>query len=76
MLVFSTVACYLVDMIKTNNKVNGFIAKVNIIDRKTGELISSNVMMKCEHHATIEDLNKDLAKFGLPRKFELVEWIA
>ncbi|NDG53996.1 MAG: hypothetical protein EBY39_13410 [Flavobacteriia bacterium] len=63
-------------MIKTNNKVNGFIAKVNIIDRKTGELISSNVMMKCEHHATIEDLNKDLAKFGLPRKFELVEWIA
>ena len=63
-------------MIKTNNKVNGFIAKVNIIDRKTGELISSNVIMKCEHHATIEDLNKDLAKFGLPRKFELVEWIA
>jgi hypothetical protein len=63
-------------MIKTNNKVNGFIAKVNIIDRKTGELISSNVMMKCEHHASIEDLNKDLAKFGLPRKFELVEWIA
>jgi len=63
-------------MIKTNSKVNGFIAKVNIIDRKTGELISSNVMMKCEHHATIEDLNKDLAKFGLPRKFELVEWIA
>ena len=45
-------------MIKTNNKVNGFIAKVNIIDRKTGELISSNVMMKCEHHASIEDLNK------------------
>jgi hypothetical protein len=76
MLVFSTVACYLVDMIKTNNKVNGFIAKVNIIDRKTGELISENVMMKCEHHASIEDLNKDLAKFGLPRKFELVEWIA
>lgn len=63
-------------MIKTNSKVNGFIAKVNIIDRKTGELISSNVMMKCEHHATIEDLNKDLAKFGLPRKFELVEWIS
>ena len=73
---FSAVVCYLVDMIKTNNKVNGFIAKVNIIDRKTGELISENVMMKCEHHASIEDLNKDLAKFGLPRKFELVEWIA
>tara|TARA_A200000159_G_scaffold111525_1_gene104544 strand:+ start:815 stop:1006 length:192 start_codon:yes stop_codon:yes gene_type:complete len=63
-------------MIKTNNKVNGFIAKVNIIDRKTGELISSNVMMKCEHHATIEDLNKDLAKLGLPSKLELVEWIS
>lgn len=63
-------------MIKTNTKANGFIAKVNIIDRKTGELISSNVMMKCEHHATIEDLNKDLAKFGLPRKFELVEWVS
>ena len=63
-------------MIKENNKVNGFIAKVNIIDRKTGELMSENVMMKCEHHASIEDLNKDLAKLGLPSKFELVEWIA
>ena len=63
-------------MTKINNKANGFIAKVNIIDRKTGELISQNVMMKCEHHASVEDLNKDLAKFGLPRKFELVEWIA
>ena len=63
-------------MIKTKNKVNGFIAKVNIIDRKTGELVSKNVMMKCEHHSSVEALNKDLAKFGLPRKFELVEWIA
>jgi len=63
-------------MIKNNKQVNGFIAKVNIIDRKTGELVSKNVMMKCEHHASVEDLNKDLAKLGLPRKFELVEWIA
>lgn len=63
-------------MIKTNSKVNGFIAKVNIIDRKSGDVVERNVMMKCEHHATIEDLNKDLAKFGLPRKFELVEWIS
>tara|TARA_X000001036_G_scaffold388893_1_gene385520 strand:- start:548 stop:736 length:189 start_codon:yes stop_codon:yes gene_type:complete len=59
-----------------DNKVNGFIAKVNIVDRKTGEVISKNVMMKSEHHSSIEALNADLAKFGLPRKFELVEWIA
>ena len=63
-------------MIKTNSKVNGFIAKVNIIDRKSGDVLERNVMMKCEHHASIEDLNKDLAKFGLPRKFELVEWVS
>lgn len=63
-------------MIKTNTKANGFIAKVNIIDRKSGDVVERNVMMKCEHHATIEDLNKDLAKFGLPRKFELVEWVS
>lgn len=59
-----------------DKKVNGFIAKVNIIDRKTGEVISKNVMMKCEHHSSVEALNADLAKFGLPRKFELVEWVA
>jgi hypothetical protein len=62
-------------MIK-DKKVNGFIAKVNIVDRKTGEVIDKNVMMKCEHHSSIEALNADLAKFGLPRKFELVEWVA
>jgi len=49
-------------MIKNDKQVNGFIAKVNIIDRKSGEVIERNVMMKCEHHASIEDLNKDLAK--------------
>lgn len=63
-------------MIKNDKQVNGFIAKVNIVDRKTGDIIQKNVMMKCEHHASIEALNEDLAKFGLPRKFELVEWVA
>jgi len=56
-------------MIKTNDKVNGFIAKVNIIDRQSGEVVQSNVIMKCEHHDSIESLNADLRKFGLPRKF-------
>tara|TARA_A200000159_G_scaffold103759_1_gene96477 strand:- start:2680 stop:2874 length:195 start_codon:yes stop_codon:yes gene_type:complete len=58
-----------------DNKVNGFIAKVNIVDRKSGEIVDRNVIMKCEHHASIEDLNTDLLKFGLPRKFEFVEWV-
>lgn len=62
-------------MIK-NDKVNGFLAKVNIVDRKTGEIVARNQMLKVEHHPTIEALNRDLAKFGLPRKFELVEWIS
>jgi len=62
-------------MIKTNDKVNGFIAKVNIIDRQSGEVVQSNVIMKCEHHDSIESLNADLRKFGLPRKFEFVEWV-
>ncbi len=63
-------------MIKKDKQVNGFIAKVNSVDRKTGNIIDRNVMMKCEHHATIEDLNKDLAKFNLPRKFEFIEWVS
>tara|TARA_B100000242_G_C42935224_1_gene433722 strand:+ start:215 stop:406 length:192 start_codon:yes stop_codon:yes gene_type:complete len=63
-------------MIKTNSKVNGFIAKVNIVDRKTGDIIAENQILKCEHHDSIEALNRDLAKFNLPRKFKLVEWIA
>jgi len=66
---------YILYMIK-NDKVNGFLAKVNIVDRKTGEVIARNQMLKAEHHDTIEALNRDLAKFGLPRKFELVEWIS
>lgn len=62
-------------MIKVNDKVNGFIAKVNIVDRKSGEIVDRNVMLKCEHHASIEALNADMLKFGLPRKFEFVEWV-
>ena len=64
-------------MIKNKNKkTNGFIAKVNIVDRKTGEIIAENQILKCEHHTTIDALNRDLAKFNLPRKFEFVDWIA
>lgn len=59
-----------------NDKVNGFIAKVNIVDRKSGEIVDRNVIMKCEHHESIEALNADLLKFGLPRKFEFVEWVS
>ncbi len=63
-------------MIKNDKQVNGFIAKVNIIDRKTGDIVAENQILKCEHHDSIEALNRDLAKFNLPRKFELVEWVA
>jgi hypothetical protein len=63
-------------MIKNDKLVNGFIAKVNIVDRKTGNIVARNQMLKCEHHASVEALNRDLAKFGLPRKFEFVEWVA
>ncbi len=58
-----------------DNKVNGFIAKVNIVDRKSGEIVERDVIMKSEHHSSIEALNADLLKFGLPRKFEFVEWV-
>ena len=75
-LAFFGFFCYLIGMLDKNKSVNGFITKVNIVDRKSGKIIDRNVMMKCEHHASIEDLNKDLAKFNLPRKFELVEWVA
>ena len=62
-------------MIKKDKQVNGFIAKVNIVDRKTGDIIARNQILKCEHHTTIDALNRDLAKFNLPRKFEFVDWI-
>ena len=62
-------------MIKNDKLVSGFIAKVNIVDRKTGDIVAENQILKCEHHNSIEALNRDLARFNLPRKFELVEWI-
>ena len=63
-------------MIKENKKVKGFIAKVNIVDRKSGEIVARNQILKCEHHDSVDALNRDLAKFGLPRKFEFIEWVA
>ncbi|MBQ45632.1 MAG: hypothetical protein CMK37_08255 [Porticoccaceae bacterium] len=71
---FSGFLCYVIGMIKNDKQVNGFIAKVNIVDRKTGDIIAENQILKCEHHDSIEALNRDLAKFNLPRKFEFVEW--
>ena len=62
-------------MIKEDKKVNGFIAKVNIVDRKTGEIVARNQILKCEHHTSVDALNRDLEKFGLPRKFEFVDWV-
>jgi hypothetical protein len=53
----------------------GNIARVNIIDAKTGNIIQPNVMMQVEECKTIDQINKDLAKFFLPRRFELIEWI-
>ena len=63
-------------MNKNDKQANGFIAKVNIVDRKTGDIVARNQILKCEHHTTIDALNRDLAKFGLPRKFEFVDWVA
>jgi len=57
-------------------KTNGFIARVNIVDRKSGEIVARNQILKVEHHSSVDALNKDLKKFGLPRKFEFVEWVA
>ncbi len=63
-------------MNKKETKANGFIAKVNIVDRKSGEVVAQNQILKCEHHDSGDALNRDLAKFGLPRKFEFIEWVA
>jgi len=57
-------------------RTNGFIARVNIVDRKSGEIVARNQILKVEHHPSVDALNKDLKKFGLPRKFEFVEWVA
>ena len=62
-------------MVKLNDTVNGFIAEVDIIDRATGEVVGRNVV-KCEHHDTIEALNRDMAKFNLPTFLRLVRWIS
>ena len=62
-------------MIKTDNKVNGFIAEVDIIERATGEVVGRNII-KCEHHDTIEALNADMEKFNLPTFLRLVRWIS
>tara|TARA_Y100001937_G_scaffold126415_1_gene195653 strand:+ start:3111 stop:3296 length:186 start_codon:yes stop_codon:yes gene_type:complete len=59
-----------------NKKKNGFMAKVHILDRKSGEIVARNQILKCEHHTSVDALNRDLAKFGLPRKLEFVDWIA
>ena len=72
---FSWLACYLIGMNDKDKKVNGFIAKVNIVDRKTGDIVARNQILKCEHHTSVDALNRDLAKFGLPRKFEFVDWV-
>jgi len=62
-------------MIKTDNKVNGFIAEVDIISRATGEAVGRNIV-KCEHHNTIEAINTDMEKFKLPTFLRLVRWIS
>lgn len=53
----------------------GKLAKVNIIDAKTGKAIQENVMMQLEVSKTIEQINNELALFFLPRRFQLVEWV-
>lgn len=57
------------------NTTQGTLAKVNIIDAKTKEVISRNVTMEIGQSKSIEQINLELALFCLPRRFELVEWI-
>lgn len=59
----------------TENKNQGTLAKVNIVDAKTGETVQEDVMMQVEECKTIDQINKELAMFFLPRRFELVEWV-
>ena len=63
-------------MIKKDSKLNGFLARVNIVDPKTGEVLRKNVMMKIEESQSISELNAKLAKLNVPNRLELVEWIA
>ena len=62
-------------MIK-NDKLNGFLAKVNIVDPVSGKVLKKNVMMKVEESQSIEQLNEKLAKLNVPNRLELVNWIA
>ncbi len=57
------------------NTTQGTLAKVNIIDAKTKEVISRNVTMEIDQSKSIKQINLELALFCLPRRFELVEWI-
>ena len=57
------------------NTTQGTLAKVNIIDAKTKEVISRNVTMEVDQSKSIKQINLELALFCLPRRFELVEWI-
>jgi len=59
-----------------NTKLNGFLAKVNIVDPITGKVLQENVMMKIEESQSIEQLNAKLAELNVPNRLELVEWIA
>ena len=58
------------------NKLNGFLAKVNIVDPVSGEVLQENVMMKIEESQSIDQLNEKLAKLNVPNRLELVKWIA
>ena len=59
-----------------NTKLNGFLAKVNIVDPITGKVLQENVMMKIEESQSIEQLNAKLAELNVPNRLELVEWIS
>jgi hypothetical protein len=59
-----------------NTKLNGFLARVNIVDPITGEILRAAVLMKIEESQSIEQLNAKLAKLNVPNRLELVEWIS
>jgi|TARA_R110000824_G_scaffold401679_1_gene613557 hypothetical protein len=59
-----------------NTKLNGFLAKVNIVDPVTRKVLQENVMMKIEESQSIEQLNAKLAELNVPNRLELVEWIS
>jgi hypothetical protein len=59
-----------------DNKENGFLARVNIINPETGEILRSSVMMKIEESQSIKQLNTKLASLNVPNRLQLVEWVA